>query len=576
MTNILLIDLSSIAHPLFHVSASDPDPNATSIKTVERVRALASGQPHVAICIDSGKSFRKDLDPAYKANRPTHDAALQHQIKLAIETLKTDGFPVWGVPGYEADDVIGTAVRLATNLVKTVLTDKAVLAHVGHMRAEETERVTVTIATADKDLMQLIGPRVTVHALTSGNVLDADAVKAKYGVAPDQVVDFLSLVGDSSDNIKGAKGIGAKTAASLLQKYGNLEDLYDNLTQHGTQFTPGLATTLREFQPRLALTRDLIRLKTDAPISFADIFKPRVPADIEVFDDDELADTMVTLAQTAMNELAGDDIDEAMPTWEADTLRSGDVVMHPIPDAAVIGRSAAEQAPAAVVTRAAAPGATAQPVPPLSAQNASGPTNGEWTKVNTLPVAKSVPRGAQAPVSIEKTALVPLPTTWERELEPRDLRDCEALAQRMFRSRLFSAYGTYEGVMTTILAGRELGVGAMSSLRGFNVIDGKQQMGADLIRALVIKSGKAKYFRLTERTAERATWETQRGTDPPISLTYTIEEARIAGLVKPNSGWMKNPADMVTKTASAKLCRIVYADVGFNLYDPAEFEANSD
>src|SRR5712671_4560769 len=104
--NILLIDLSSLCHPLFHVSASEPDPNWTSTKTVERVRALASGQSHVAICTEGGRSFRKDISADYKANRPEYDAALQHQIALAIETLRDDGFPIWSVKGYEADDVL--------------------------------------------------------------------------------------------------------------------------------------------------------------------------------------------------------------------------------------------------------------------------------------------------------------------------------------------------------------------------------------------------------------------------------------------------------------------------------------
>src|SRR5689334_9525267 len=109
---LILIDLSSIAYPLWHLGASEPDPNWTSTQVVKRVRELASGQPHVAICADSGRSFRRDVDPTYKANRPETDATRQHQIDLAIETLKGDGFPVWQVKGFEADDLIASAVRL--------------------------------------------------------------------------------------------------------------------------------------------------------------------------------------------------------------------------------------------------------------------------------------------------------------------------------------------------------------------------------------------------------------------------------------------------------------------------------
>jgi DNA polymerase I len=109
--NLVLIDLSSLAHPMFHMSASEPDPNWTSRQVVARIRALASGQPHVAICCDKGKSFRHELTATYKANRPEHEATLHHQIKLAIETLTGDGFPVWAAPGFEADDLIATASR---------------------------------------------------------------------------------------------------------------------------------------------------------------------------------------------------------------------------------------------------------------------------------------------------------------------------------------------------------------------------------------------------------------------------------------------------------------------------------
>src|ERR1035438_3593576 len=97
---VVLIDLSSITHPIFHVTASDPDPNRTSIDTVAKVRALASGQPHVAICCDAPPYLRKTIDPDYKANRPESDATLQHQITLARETLLGDGFPARAGPGF--------------------------------------------------------------------------------------------------------------------------------------------------------------------------------------------------------------------------------------------------------------------------------------------------------------------------------------------------------------------------------------------------------------------------------------------------------------------------------------------
>ena len=97
------------------MSQAEPDPDYTSQRTVAAVRKLAADHPHTAICCDSAKSFRKELDPTYKANRPAQEAPLHHQIDLAREALEADGFPVWCVDGFEGDDLIATcATRLKT------------------------------------------------------------------------------------------------------------------------------------------------------------------------------------------------------------------------------------------------------------------------------------------------------------------------------------------------------------------------------------------------------------------------------------------------------------------------------
>ena len=137
----------------------------------------------------------------YKANRPAAEAALHHQIKLACEALEADGFPVWRVDGFEGDDLIATAVKALT----------ADLSY--HSRQQ------VLIASADKDLLALVSEKVEVHSTRTGSRLGPAEVREKLGVDPCQVVDYLTLVGDASDNIKGAKGIGPKTAAGLLGLY---------------------------------------------------------------------------------------------------------------------------------------------------------------------------------------------------------------------------------------------------------------------------------------------------------------------------------------------------------------------
>jgi hypothetical protein len=165
---------------------------------------------------------------------------------------------------------------------------------------------------------------------------------------------------------------------------------------------------------------------------------------------------------------------------------------------------------------------------------------------------------------------------YERQLEPTSLRECAALASEMFKSRLFSAYGTPQGVLSTLLAGRELGLSAMSSLRSFHIIDGKPSLSADLIRALVLRSGMAESFRCTARSAESVTFTTKRKGDPEFSLTYTLDEAKAAWSKDERawkaSGWGRHPADMLVARCSAKLARLVYADVVTGLYSPEELE----
>jgi hypothetical protein len=159
-------------------------------------------------------------------------------------------------------------------------------------------------------------------------------------------------------------------------------------------------------------------------------------------------------------------------------------------------------------------------------------------------------------------------------LVPRTIEEAYRLSKAMFLSRQFSAYGNPEAVMATIMAGHELGLPPMASLRAIHIIEGKPSLHADLIRAKAIQHPECKYFRCTERVStpgqERATFETQRGDNPPVSLTFTIAEAKAAGLVKDKSGWTKNPADMCTARASSKLARLVYPEAVFGLYAPEE------
>lgn len=452
------------------MSGSDPDVNATSIKTLAAVRALAGDHTHVAICCDLGASFRKQIDATYKGNRPEKQAPLYHQIDLAKDALRLDGFPIWQQDGYEADDIIATAVSLAME-----------------------QGLSVTIASSDKDLLQLVDDNCQVRAksLTTGTIYDEAAVREKFGVLPSQMRDYLALVGDASDNVKGLPGVGAKTAAAILGQHGSILALYEKL-QATTDYkalglTPKLADAFIEGQATVLKSSDLVTLRPDAAIPFADVLAPRVPVKQEF--------TKMAEAEAALT----------------------------VEDA----------------TQAAQ-------------------TTAETPKTDVLAV--------RPPVTVE-----PFTGAWERQLEPRQASHVLGLAPRLFDSKLFSGYGNPEAIAAVIFAGREVGLGMMASLRGFHNVKGRVCMAADLMRALVLASGKADYFMCKTRDAKSSTWVTKRKTDPePVTLTFTFEEAQKAGLVSAGSGWEKHPSDMVAKTASSKLARLVYSDVTFGLYAPEE------
>jgi hypothetical protein len=207
-------------------------------------------------------------------------------------------------------------------------------------------------------------------------------------------------------------------------------------------------------------------------------------------------------------------------------------------------------------------------------------------KPETIPL---IPKSEQKPIEAPKpepkheptTALAVVdaePVEYERQLEPRNLSQANAVAKAMFNARLFGAYGNSDAVLSTILAGREFGLPAMMSLRAFHIINNKPTMSADMMRSLVLRSPQCEYFRCITRTPTHATWETKRKGDPPMSLTFTIEEGR-AGFSGDEgkwkaSGWGKFPAAMCVARASTALCRLVYADVlGGGLYSPEDFNS---
>ncbi|MCB1367334.1 MAG: DNA polymerase I [Rhodobacteraceae bacterium] len=221
----------------------------------------ADAPTHVAVVFDaSGKSFRNDIYPAYKANRPPAPEDLVPQFPLTRAAAKAFNLPCLEVIGLEADDIIAT---LAT-------------------RARDAGG-RVTIISSDKDLMQLVGGGVEMLDAMKNGRIDVDGVAAKFGVAPDRVVDVQALAGDAVDNVPGAPGIGIKTAALLINEYGDL----DNLLAHADEIKqPKRRETLINFADQIRTSRTLVTLKTDAELetSLDDLeYLDPVPEDLLAF-----------------------------------------------------------------------------------------------------------------------------------------------------------------------------------------------------------------------------------------------------------------------------------------------------
>ena len=207
---------------------------------------------HMAVIFDaSGKTFRDDLYPLYKANRPPMPDELRNQIQPLLDMVKALGYPLLIVEGVEADDVIGTLSK------------------------EYEGRV--IISTGDKDMAQLVDERVHLINTMSNSYLDRAGVIEKFGVAPERIRDYLALMGDTVDNVPGVDKVGPKTAVKWLQEYDSLA----NIIQHADEFKGKVGENLRTALPHLPLSYELVTIKCDVSLPLEPEGLAFSPADIE-------------------------------------------------------------------------------------------------------------------------------------------------------------------------------------------------------------------------------------------------------------------------------------------------------
>jgi len=252
--DLVLVDGSSYVYRAYHalptrLSNAQGEPTGAVLVVLNMLQKfLKDYQPRrIAVVFDApGKTFRDELFTAYKAHRPTMPDELRAQIEPLLSIIRAQGLPLLRVAGVEADDVIGTLACRAAQAGQSVL-----------------------ISTGDKDMAQLVNDSITLINTMNDSRLDRAGVKTKFDVYPEQIIDYLALIGDSSDNIPGIDKVGPKTGAKLLQQFGSL----DGLVAHVAEIPGKVGENLRAGLATLELSRRLATIRTDLelPLSLEEL-----------------------------------------------------------------------------------------------------------------------------------------------------------------------------------------------------------------------------------------------------------------------------------------------------------------
>ena len=258
---LVLVDGSSYLYRAFYALPPLKSPKGEPTGAIYGfLRMLSSlmkdlSPEYIAVVFDlPGKTFRHEKYHGYKANRKETPDELKSQIPKIKELIKLWGIKIIEIPGYEADDIIATLAKKGKN-----------------------EGFEVIVVTPDKDMMQLVEENIKILNPVNGEIFDREKVKEKYGIYPEQFVDYLAMVGDTVDNIIGVKGVGPKTASKLLNEFGSLEKILQNIDL----LKPKLKEAFEEARERLKENVFLVSLKTDIPIDINVKYLKKGKADLQ-------------------------------------------------------------------------------------------------------------------------------------------------------------------------------------------------------------------------------------------------------------------------------------------------------
>jgi len=251
---LIIIDSNALLHRSFHalpplMTKSGQETGAvygfllTLFKAINDLKA-----EYIVACFDTKMpTFRHEMFKDYKAQRPVTPSGIITQIPIAKEILQTFKIPVFAKEGVEADDLIATICA-------------------------KTPNIEIYIVSGDLDNLQLVNENIKVYTLGRGIkdtvIYDINKVRERFGVEPEQMVDFKALTGDPSDNIPGVEGIGKKTAAEIIQKYGSIKNLYEELLTDTAVLKPKVKEMLKKNKESALMSRELSQMKNDVDIDF--------------------------------------------------------------------------------------------------------------------------------------------------------------------------------------------------------------------------------------------------------------------------------------------------------------------
>ncbi len=489
---IVAVDLSAIFHQAYASCANEQisvskqyhETMTRTISKINHIKTLDMGvaAPHVVICCDDRKSWRKELDPTYKAQREKQDAGFYDCLARTKERLTADGFPLLQVEGNEADDVIASLCRAARTAVLDVI-----------------------VASPDKDLLQLVRNATSegdtfVKQLRTHKMLMPDDVTVKlydeamveeeFGVPPHKLGDYLALVGDVADNIAGIPGVGGKSAALILKEYGSINGLFGaaetgnypwtevkELSRCSTKLTAYFSPNAKDGIILISHNRILVGLKTDLPIDMEDVLRERKAEKL-----------------TKDNDFSG-------------SYMAEDNAM----DAVFIGEPERKQE-----TKEAIPAATKE-------------------------------------IAVRSVAM----TQFDEHMNPTGMEAVYWYAKRAANSRVYlQKFASEDACLMAIMRGKDYGLSMTASLEMLQIIEGKISLPATFMADLARNHPDCEYLDVVDEGPEHCTVETKRKSDGRVfQVKFTLDMAKAAKLVKPNSGWEKYLPDMLYSRAISRCCR---------------------